>query len=109
MIVEPGPAGVLPLAEQRRCPSEIRDGPGAQGFKIIPLPLWRVSRSHPWTVQRLQGPGGRVRGTVVHSYDCEDSPRGATENLDEALTALRRPGASACKKCDAAAALTPLV
>ena len=47
MIVEPGPAGVLPLAERRGCPSEIREGPGAQAFKIIPLPLWRVSRSHP--------------------------------------------------------------
>ena len=46
MIVEPGPAGVLPLAEQRACPSEIR-GPSAQGFKIISLPLWRVPRSNP--------------------------------------------------------------
>ncbi|MDQ0791637.1 hypothetical protein QFZ58_000125 [Streptomyces sp. B1I3] len=32
MIVEPGPAGVLPLAEQHGCPSDIRDGPGAEGF-----------------------------------------------------------------------------
>ena len=34
MIVEPGPAAVLPLAEQRACPSEMR-GPSAQRFKII--------------------------------------------------------------------------
>ncbi|MGW0727554.1 hypothetical protein [Streptomyces mirabilis] len=62
MIVEPGPAGVLPLAEQCACPSEIR-GPSAQGFKIISLPLWRVPRSHPSVVQSRIGFGisaGRV-------------------------------------------------
>ncbi|MET7621788.1 DUF6233 domain-containing protein [Streptomyces sp. NPDC005408] len=88
-----------------------------EGADYDSVPTQRLQSDAPptdtrwaWTVQRLQGPDGRVRGTVVHSYDCENSPRGATElNLDEALTALRRPGASACKECDAAAALTPLV
>lgn len=45
MIAEPGPAGVLPLAEQRGYPSEIRPHGSAVG--IIPLPLWGASRSHP--------------------------------------------------------------
>lgn len=64
-----------------------------------------------WTVQRLRGPDGRsTPQTVVHVYDCEHSPRGASElNLDEALDALQRPGARACKECGAAEALTPLL
>ncbi|MFF8646460.1 DUF6233 domain-containing protein [Streptomyces sp. NPDC015345] len=37
-------------------------------------------------------------------------PGGAAElNLDQALDALERPGARACKECEAAAALLPLL
>ena len=82
MIVEPGPAGVLPLAEHPRCPSEMRDGPGAQGFKIIPLPMWRVSRSHPSQARRRMrqrpetlGAPLATRGTDDHSAVDAGRPR----------------------------------
>ncbi|MFF8659281.1 DUF6233 domain-containing protein [Streptomyces huasconensis] len=71
----------------------------------IPAPDTRWA----WTVQQIRGPGGCVTGTAIHDYDCLHSPRGEALNLDQALTALRRPGARACKDCDAAIVLTPLV
>ncbi|MFF8786773.1 DUF6233 domain-containing protein [Streptomyces sp. NPDC015125] len=59
-----------------------------------------------WRVQRLPH---RTGGILVHDHDCPNAPQGGEElDLDDALTALRRPGASACQRCDAAAALTPL-
>ncbi|MEV4975963.1 DUF6233 domain-containing protein [Streptomyces scopuliridis] len=57
-----------------------------------------------WRVRRMSG--GR---TVVHVHDCPESGGGSEVSLDEALTELRRARASACKTCEAAEALTPLV
>ncbi|MEW1926389.1 DUF6233 domain-containing protein [Streptomyces sp. NPDC088360] len=86
------------------------------GVTYDDVPTYRLPSDEPpdtrwaWTVQRLQDHAGRVTRTVVHLYDCESSPGGASElNLDEALDALERPGAQACKKCGAAASLTPLL
>lgn len=62
-----------------------------------------------WRVQQLHHRGGRPGGTLVHVHDCEAADGGGREvDLDEALTALRRPGARACQECDAAVALLPL-
>ncbi|MEV0445167.1 DUF6233 domain-containing protein [Streptomyces spectabilis] len=59
-----------------------------------------------WSVQRLRSADGRPAGTMVHEYGCELSPGGASElNLDEALSALERTGARACKQCAAAVVL----
>lgn len=62
-----------------------------------------------FAVQRVTNGRGRVTGTIVHEYECEDSPRGPSE-LDamQALDALAQPGARACKKCDAAKVLEPV-
>jgi hypothetical protein len=63
VIVEPGPAGVLPLADQHGCPSEIRDGPGAQRFKIIPLSFGAYLGHTPSPAQRLdREPAGPTAG-----------------------------------------------
>jgi hypothetical protein len=61
-----------------------------------------------WSVQIIPARPGQSR-TVVHTADCSMAGDGPDLNLDEALSALRRPGAIACKRCDAAASLTPLV
>ncbi|MFH8797553.1 DUF6233 domain-containing protein [Streptomyces sp. NPDC017941] len=59
-----------------------------------------------WSVQRLRDRHRRPAGAIVHEYDCEDAPRGEPElNLDQALDALQRPGARACKTCSAAEVL----
>jgi hypothetical protein len=50
---------------------------------------------------------GRPGGSVVHVHDCPDAT-GTEISLDEALAALRRPGNTACKQCQAAEALTSL-
>lgn len=62
-----------------------------------------------WTVERVweAGPGSRPIGTIVHEYGCAKAPPGGPElTLDEALTALARAGARACKACGAAEVLT---
>jgi Family of unknown function (DUF6233) len=59
-----------------------------------------------WRVQQLHHRGGG--GALVHVHDCEAAEGGQDVDLDDALAALRRPGARACQRCDAAAALLPL-
>ncbi|MFJ8313492.1 MULTISPECIES: DUF6233 domain-containing protein [unclassified Streptomyces] len=75
----------------------------------LPAPLPAPDLRWAWTIEPIKR-GPRIVGTVVHSYDCVDSPERAEElNLDQALTVLRRAGARACLKCEAAVALGPLV
>lgn len=63
-----------------------------------------------WKVERVRGPGGRIAGTVVHVWDCPQGGAPPEElNLDQALDALERPGARACKECGAAEALLPIL
>ncbi|MER0476878.1 DUF6233 domain-containing protein [Streptomyces sp. Edi2] len=84
------------------------DGVSYSSVPTTPLPAAAPPPARwGWRVQRL--PHRTGGGTVVHDHDCPDAPQaGAELDLDGALTALRRPGASACQRCDAAAALTPL-
>ncbi|MGW8688031.1 DUF6233 domain-containing protein [Streptomyces sp. NPDC055817] len=61
-----------------------------------------------FVVQQLTNGRGRTVGTMVHEYECEDSPRGPNDlDVMQALDALARPGARACTKCDAAKVLLP--
>ncbi|MFZ3557150.1 DUF6233 domain-containing protein [Streptomyces sp. BH055] len=87
----------IPGEDYSRVPTK-RAGPAAPP----PLPKWAFA------VQRLTNRRGGTVGTVVHEYDCEDSPGGPTElDVTQALDALERPGARACQKCDAAQVLLP--
>lgn len=63
MIAEPGPAGVLPLAEQRGYPSEIRRGLArrAPGGRRGPALGFACSRaSSLWATRRFHGQHGEV-------------------------------------------------
>lgn len=86
------------------------DGVSYADVPSYPLPSPRAPDARwAWTVEQIQR-GHRVVGTIVHSYECTDSPRGAEElNVDQALTALGRAGPRACLKCETAVALGPLV
>ncbi|MGW6865133.1 DUF6233 domain-containing protein [Streptomyces sp. NPDC054912] len=51
-----------------------------------------------------------ARGSTIHDHDCELAAGGGTElGVEEALDAMLRPGAEACHRCDAAAALIPML
>ncbi|MBB5109139.1 DUF6233 domain-containing protein [Streptomyces spectabilis] len=92
-------------------PDQLRPIDGVEYSAVPTEPLVKPAPDvrWAWTVERVKQ-GHRTAGTVVHSYDCAHSPKGAEElNEDQALTELRRPGARACQDCDAAAALGPLV
>jgi hypothetical protein len=60
-------------------------------------------------VRRTRTDDGRSGTVVVHVWDCAHAGDGDEIDVHEALDTLRRPGVEACKVCDAAAALTPLV
>lgn len=64
-----------------------------------------------WKVQRIRAGDGHPPRAVVHIWDCEDAPKGGHElGLEEALEVLRNTaGAIACKECDCALALGPLL
>ncbi|KUF17385.1 DUF6233 domain-containing protein [Streptomyces silvensis] len=103
--VEPGEYRVL-LTTGQVSPIEGVDYSGVEVHRLPAAPSAAPSPRWAWSVQRLRRPDGRPAGTVVHEYGCEDSPGGAHElNLDQALAALEREGARACKECAAAEVL----
>jgi hypothetical protein len=87
-------------------------------YDAVPThPLPREGRAHGpdpgrwgWKVQRVR-PRGRPGVVVVHVWDCPDAPKDG-EELDvlAALEVMRSTaGAVACKECDAAVVLGPLL
>ncbi|MDI3408305.1 DUF6233 domain-containing protein [Streptomyces cavernicola] len=85
-----------------------------EDYSGVPTAPLRSAPAEPdlrwaWTVERRRLDGGRFE-LVVHTYDCAEAPAGGEElNIDQALNALERPGARACRVCDAAASLLPLL
>ncbi|MFH9439243.1 DUF6233 domain-containing protein [Streptomyces rochei] len=74
-----------------------------------PSPPAQAEGRWAFKVRRERTRGGGRGSAVVHVWDCPDAGDSDEIDVHEALDALRLPGAQACKQCDAAAALTPLV
>ncbi|MFG3507079.1 DUF6233 domain-containing protein [Streptomyces sp. NPDC047821] len=88
----PGNAGLA--ARRRFCSGHPADAPAVAD----PAPDTRWA----WKVHRRRARAG-APATVVHTADCELAGGGPELYLDQALDALRHPGAVACTACDAAA------
>ncbi|BBC37391.1 hypothetical protein SGFS_086850 [Streptomyces graminofaciens] len=67
-------------------------GPSAQGFKIIPLPLWRVPRSHP--AYFAEGLGGDLDRLVLALKRHQTA---AAKAIGEVVTARARNLKYACQ------------
>lgn len=72
------------------------DGPGARGFKIIPLPLWCVSLSHPLFGRTYCG-GGEVRLEAGHQsfplaeVGYEDPSEAMRDKAEHSSSCPKRP------------------
>ncbi|SNX88465.1 hypothetical protein SAMN06272735_8916 [Streptomyces sp. TLI_55] len=97
-------------------PDHVRRPEGVSYDDVPTVPLPEANQGDDsgrwgWKVQRVPPRQGLSGGVVVHVWDCQEAPEGNEEiDLYAALEVLNTvAGAVACKECDAAVALGPLI
>ncbi|MFC8350974.1 DUF6233 domain-containing protein [Streptomyces sp. NPDC057280] len=97
-------------------PDHVRRPEGASYDDVPTIPLSKADQGDHsgrwgWKVQRIPSGQGGPGGVVVHVWDCQDAPAGNEEiDLFAALEVLNTAASAvACKECDAAVALGPLL